>query len=265
MMSERNFSAPKLNVKQIINESFNLYIGNFKLFIKISLFAFFIKEIVSLMEFSRGLIHDPLFLFYYKGATSIISFIAIYFITRFTVVSFMCITAKLKDKNITIRSAYNESLGIVWKYIGVVISLFIILFIPLLGCGLAYAYISNPVVKWLVIALFTMAVAYFNAKYSFARLMPVTEKGMKPYFQSSNLLVKGDFGKSLIFVSLISLIPSIPNILNIAVFNNNKGWIPMQVFVFASIVDFALLFVIPLLNTIFVVLFYQLKRNKRIG
>lgn len=264
-MSNNGFVEQKLNTKKLINESFNLYTGNFKLFIKISLFAFFIKEFVTLMEFSRSMINDPTILFYYKGVSSIISLIAIYFITRFTVVSFICITARLKDKNITMRSAYNDAFGIVWKYIGVVISLFIILFIPLLGCGLAYAYISSPVVKWLVIALFAVIVAYFNATYSFARLMPVTEKEMKPYFQSSKLLVKGDFGKILFLVSALSLVPSIPRILNITIFNNSNEFIPGQILIIAVIIDLVLLFIMPLINTIFVVLFYQLKSNKRIG
>jgi hypothetical protein len=148
-----------------------------------------------------------------------------------------------------------------WDYVGVNVQLIIILFIPSIGVTVPLFFVKELLLKWAVIAIFSIPLTYLGTIYMFAPLMVVFDNGNKPYFKRSKRLVKGNIWKIIILTGIVSAAPCY---LYIYKFHNYRGISPVSKYVIQIIYQLLFVFVTPLVRSIYVTLFCRLKENNKI-
>ncbi|MCX8131311.1 MAG: hypothetical protein N3I35_14605 [Clostridia bacterium] len=264
-MSNNSFKIPKLNMMAVVNEAIRLYKENLWFFIKISFIAFLINLLSNALIVFQYLLKETTMVLVYKLFLFVMMFPFLYFSIKFSIATYVCIAARYKEKDISIKGALNVASERFWKYVGVNIQFFLVLLVPFAGVIVPFFLVNGIILKWTIIAIFATPLIYLVTVYGFAPLMTVLDKEKKQYFSTSKKLVEGDIWKTIILILVVTGVFYIPYYMYIYVFNDYKAILPVNKYVISTIKQMLFVFITPFTNSVYVTLFYKLKENKRIG
>ncbi len=264
-MQEKKFVVPKLSVFGVISEAVKLYKDNYKLFIKISFFAFLLNFANDTLDVAQYLFKDTPAVALYKLLLFVAVFPFLYFSIKLSIATYVCAMERYRERNIDIRSALSIAREKFWRYIGVCIELCLILLIPIAGGICSFFLIKDLLIKWLVIGIFAIPSVYIGTNYGFAPFMVIFEKGKKHPFSVSKKLVEGDFWGVVFLIFLVIVVSSAPYYLYMYVFNDYKAITEVNKYLISSLNQMIRVFITPFASSIYAVMYYKLKGNKRIG
>lgn len=257
----KDLAVKRINIKETIKESWQLYKDNFKLFITISLvsfiinyFNFGIREIDKFLSFK-----DPLLAFYILKFLILI--VVSFYSIKITITMYICISMRYKNTETSFKYCYNAASKKIWRYIGTSIKLALILLIPSIVLFIAN-YISRGGAGYIFSKMMIIPIFYLAAVNGFAPIISIFEDDNISYFKLSRKIVKGDFWRIMLLVLLTSIVFTIPYTLYIFVFNKLREASPYEKLIVSSINQIVSLFTTPFSLSAQLIMYLKLKENK---
>lgn len=131
----------------------------------------------------------------------ILSFLSVYFMFRANA-GFILLTQNiLQGEKRTIKELFQQTKGFAANYFAISLLYGLILLIPGAGIWYSYSFVSNNTIKFGIIGLLLVPLAYLAARYYLA-IPSALLAGDSGGLESSKFLVKGDFGKVLAVILL---------------------------------------------------------------
>ena len=233
------FIFPKIDVIQVLYASVVFCKSRFRELAGLSFFVFLSYMCLALNELFTG--YEPLFIFIFIVYFSTLIIIGPRLIMAFP---FM-INALIDGNKVTIPQAYRQSYGKYWLWLGRFGLLSLPMVIPILfQIPLHLAFTLGTVIGCFVHAFFYMFCPMISIE-------PVT----KNYLINSYKMINGNYKSALILI-LIKAIPiHLINLSRIYVFEGNTA----ATFTIGVIIAVIYFFVYPLMETIEVIVYKQLK------
>lgn len=265
-MIDDNVEVQKLKVTAVISDAAQLYKANYKLFLKISFFAFFISIIVTIMNYFRSVlrISNYSIAMLFELIFPVILLVLIYYSAKFSVALYAGISERLKDREADVKGVLSIASEKVWRFIWVVLQLLLMLLVPFILVTTAYVLVVNPVIKYLLISVVALIGACFYTIYGFAPFMAIFEKDKVKNFVISRKMVKGDFLRTAVLMAVIPGIFLLPGLLFTNVLNDRTTLTPLTQLIGSSISNAFGIFVTPFTSALGVVLYYKLMKIKDI-
>ncbi|MHB1454667.1 MAG: hypothetical protein ACYCYM_12050 [Saccharofermentanales bacterium] len=266
MMIDDNVEIQKVKVIAVISEAAQLYKANYKLFLKISFFAFTISIMITIMNYFRNVlrISNYRLAMLFDLIFPVILLVLIYYSTKFSVALYAGISERLNDREADVKGILSIASEKVWRYIGVGLQLLLVLLVPFILVATAYFLVKNPVIKYLLISVVFLIGAYFYTIYGFAPFMAIFEKDKVKNFVISKKMVKGDFLRTAVLMAVIPGIFLLPGFLFTNVLNDRTTLTPLTQLIGSSISNTIQIFVVPFTSALGVVLYYKLMKIKNI-
>lgn len=257
-MQEKDLHFYKLNSIAILKESIYLYKENYRIFLKIS----FLSLLISLFNTTSSYIKEVLgWGIILTLALFIISIPLLYLELKLTVTLIICIEKSYYNKPISIKKAFQMSEESIWSYIGASL-LFGLMVLPfaLIGVGLFF-FIKLAVIKWSLILTLLIPIEYLTTIYGFAPASTVVETERTNYFQHSKKLVKGNFWRILILLTVVALITSLPGLFITDLNPWFKALSALNQYVIQIIHSILMVFISPLASIVTIILYLTLRKK----
>src|SRR5665648_504712 len=131
----------------------------------------------------------------------IISIILIYLTLRACAGFFVLATNILQGEKRTVKESFQQTKGLAGTYFSISLIYGMIILLPCLGIGLSSELISNNAIKFGIIGLLMIPLAFLSTKYYLA-IPSALFFGDSGGLESSKLLVKGNFWQVLAIIAL---------------------------------------------------------------
>ncbi|MDF2656043.1 MAG: hypothetical protein K0R19_2517 [Bacillota bacterium] len=180
----------KLKISDIIKQIFYVYLAGWKQFLVLSLITMItvlgmaVVQVVLYFSLPVGFI-----LFF-------LSLLTIYFALRANAGIILLTKDILQGGKRTVKEAYRQSNGYAGHYFSIALMYTLILCLPTIGIWISYEFILNDAVKYGVIGLLLIPLAFLSARYWLA-IPSAILIGDSGGLKSSVQLVKGDFWRVL--------------------------------------------------------------------
>lgn len=265
-MIDDSVEVQKVKVIAVISEAAQLYKANYKLFLKISILSFFISIIITMINYFRSVLRISNYglAMLLELILPVILLVLIYYSAKFAVALYAGISERLNDREADVKGVLSIASDKVWRYIGVGLQLFLVLLVPLILVATSYVLVKNPVIKYLLISVVALIGAYFYTIYGFAPFMAIFEKDKVKNFVISRKMVKGDFLRTALLMTVIPGIFLLPGFLFTNVLNDRTTLTPLTQLIVSSISNALGIFITPFTSALGVVLYYKLLKIKDI-
>lgn len=261
-----NFQTIKLDVREVLKKSTNIYKEGFKAFITLSALTFIMGLISSIVDYGSKFNKTNVAVSLLLALLTFILFLARLFISFKVEIAIYILAKRLfRGKEISAREAYLKSKEIFWTYIGVNILFVSILALPMICILLSYNYIQGSELKFAVIFLLLVPTGYLYVKYGFASVSTILEKEKHQYFKNSKLIVKGDFWRILFLIVISNFVFMVPYQIYIHLLFDYNQMTELHKFMASGVNQLFYVFTLPFSAITAVVMYLTLKRNKRIG
>lgn len=190
-----NIVEKSLKVDEIIRQTFHVYRTGFKQFMTLSL----ISMVASLFMYAVEIVLH--FSVPIAVLILIISLGSIYFTMRANAGFFLLTQNILQGEKRTIKESYKQTKDFAGTFFVVSLMYGLILVLPALGIGFSYELISNNTMKFVIIGLLIIPLAFLATRY-FLAIPSALLFGDSGELESSRLLVKGDFWQVLAVIVL---------------------------------------------------------------
>ena len=261
-----NFVVPRLDIKEVLKESISIYKAGFKPLFMLSCVIFIVNFFNNIIDFVVNLYKSNTTAYLVSILLTLVIFgINIYISSRAGIGIYILAEKFLRERELTAKEAYANSRSVFWRYVGVAILFGIILVLPMMGIFISYKYINNIVLKYCVMSLLATPAAYLGIRYGFAPISAILKVEKHKYFETSKLIVEGDFWRILILVLLSSIIFIVPYQIYIRVLLDYSKMGDLHKFISSSVNQFMFVFTTPFSYIVSVDMYLTLKRNKRIG
>ena len=261
-----NTEIQKLHPPEVIRESWKLYKENAALFLAASFFIAIPDLLFSIYGdyINASSDHSPFtYLLYF------VIFLAYFYLNlRFSIVLYFCVRERYEKRDVSFRSAFKDSHGRFWSYLGRSFLFCLILAVPILGISLpiwrmTYSNNLGFNASMLVIAVFFVIVLiYLGLAYCFVPLTAVIDKGSKSYFSLSKKLVRGDFWRILLVYVILCAVCAVPLAVYMLAFCDGLSLSGTGTYTESIFTNVVSLFLIPLIGSAYVIMYCRLKSAK---
>lgn len=255
----------KLKLKNVIMDAIDVYRKAFKTFISLSVIIFIINFIGNIIDYIKaesavgyGL---AVAYFFIRIASFLLTMLVSY---RAEIAIYMLAERVADGKKALAKEVFERARDVLGRYIEVKIKYVSILSLPMGGIFASFILIKSYTIKYMLIVLLLIPLIYLGLKYMYAPISAILRYEEHEYFQSSKLLIKGDFLRVMFVVLILGIISFIPyQAYSHILFEYNK-MTSLHKFIAASVNNFFEMFSTPFSYTVIVVMYLKLKRNKRI-
>lgn len=267
-MSENNydnFEIHRLDIKKVIVDSIGIYCKGFKTFIGLSSIIFAINFAGNIVDYISAVNIGK----YSFAALSALLKIGLFLLTllvsyRAQIAIYMNAEIVADGKEVLVKKVYERARDVLGRYIGIGIQYGLILALPLIGIAVSYILIESYITKYLIIVLLLIPLIYFGFKYMYAPIFAILDYDEHEYFTSSKLLIKGDFLRVMIIALILGLISFVPYQAYINILFEYKKMTSLHKFIAASVNNLFEMFFTPFSYTVIVVMYLNLRKNKRL-
>jgi len=185
----------KLKIYETIRQTVYVYKTGFKQFVALSLIS-----MIPVLGASAVPIVLP-FSISIAILILIISIILIYLTLRACAGFFVLAKNILQGEKRTVKESFQQTKGLAGTYFSISLIYGMIILLPCLGIGLSSELISNNVIKFGIIGLLMIPLAFLSTRYYLA-IPSALLFGDSGGLESSKLLVKGNFWQVLAIIAL---------------------------------------------------------------
>jgi hypothetical protein len=177
----------KIDIYEILIESYQLLRKHLKLFLSISLLMVFLTFIIGFLIQSIGKLNTEEQLIIYPLTIGTF-LIGVYFQMRFSIVLFYAIKNKYELGEFNFSETFLFSKKIFWHYLKTSLSLAIYLIVPVILLSIGVAFFYNIIVKALLIILGIIIALYFTIQFGLSPLIAIFNiEEKKPLDHSKHL------------------------------------------------------------------------------
>lgn len=192
---KENIAEKKLKVDETLKQIIYVYKAGFKQFIALSLIS-----IVTSLGMSAVKIVLP-FSLIIAILIFIISILSIYVMLRANAGFFLLTQNILQGEKRTVKESFQQTKGLAGTYFAITLMYGLILLLPCVGIWFSYRFISNSIIKFGIIGLLMIPLAFLATRYYLA-VPSALLIGDSGGLESSKQLVKGDFVQVLSVIVL---------------------------------------------------------------
>ncbi len=207
---ENRTKIKKLKISEILRESINLYKDNFKLLFTTNaigvLILFFSDKFMNINDFTDIQILNVLISF----VGVILAYVGLYYSIKITVTLSLTIMDRYNNKKVTIKESYDRSKEYIWKYIGTLFLLSLMLILPIVFMLFSNLRIESLILKAIVFLVGAIVLIYILLNYGLALYVRLFKPEISAYFKYSKKIVNKHFGE-VFCILLIILIVQLPS------------------------------------------------------
>lgn len=190
-----NISEKKMKINEIIKQIISVYRTGFKQFMALSLISIVTSLSMSAVEIVLPFSVTIAILIF------IISLASIYVMIRANAGFFLLTQNILQGEKRTVKESFKQTKNFAGTFFAITLMYGLILALPCIGIGLSYELISNNAMKFGLIGLLMIPLAFLATRYYLA-VPSALFFGDSGGLESSKLLVKGDFWQVLAVIVL---------------------------------------------------------------
>ncbi len=256
-----NNDSIAFSIKNVLKESYIIYVNNFKMLMKISFMIFGVKIlsscITTLSFIGTGTMWDLLILLFSFD----MMLLSMFFHIKLSTTMILFISKRYKNIETNIRYNYIESKDLVWKYIRALLVYLLIILVPLFLVMLPFMLAVQGYIKWILIIIGVVLLIWFNTYYSLAPIIRVLVPEERKYMKYSRIIVRESFWKVLVLV-MITFVPFLPDTIYRYYIVGYGNMSNIHNFIVSSLNSIILLFTSPFMYTIFVLTYYKLLKKQ---
>lgn len=260
-----NSKVQKLNLKNVIMDSIAIYRKAFKTFISLSAIIFIVNftgNIKDYIKTENAAGYGLAVLYFFIGIALLLLTLLVSY--RAEIAIYMLAERVADGKKALSKEVFERARDVLGRYIEVKIKYVSILALPMGGIFASFALIKSYTIKYTLIALLLIPLIYLGFKYMYAPISAILRYEEHEYFQSSKLLIKGDFLRVMLVVLILGIVLFIPyQAYSHILFQYNK-MTSLHKFIAASVNNLFEMFFTPFSYTVIVVMYLNMKKNKGI-
>lgn len=257
-----NNGSKTFNIKNVLKESYALYIDNFKMLMKISVLIFGVN-LLFLCESSFNKIgmaegwEFPIAKFSF-----LLTFVYLFFHTKFSIVLILYISKRYKNIEITIEESFIEAKEVVWKNFRAQLRIFLKTLLPLFLLLFYCWRVPQNYMDWFLVILGLILLLWILTKYSLVPVIRTLEPYQKKYFKYARILIKKEFWKVLVLTVLVNL-PLYNVIIYRDIIVGYENVSVLHNFIVSSLNYILLAFVYPYFYAVYVIVYYKLSKKQK--